>query len=333
MTATIVETLPFEVPSPNALLMEKIKRFDPIEADGSLLLLDTRHFAAGVPADDSALPNVVEDIALDVLGSANPADVRPILNKPASFTGTAGKLERTTKGGLHGIVPQGGNAVNGGGPSIYLPRPLTKYMLDHYTHKFYLSVWLKITRLPVSNSVLLGGLALGAQQTNSCLIALVAATSSGGAIGARPASGDANAYVSALTADPATMPAAGNNLFLAHESKDYYQRGTNGVPTTPSPSVAAGTLAVSGIGWGYAENTNSGVGADGTTGIRGVTVPINKDQGASFVLYRMYAEDLTVSGRTKADVLAIDQALYTQHVKTSGGDFYGDTFTDPTTIP
>lgn len=53
----------------------------------------------------------------------------------------------------------------------------------------------------------------------------------------------------------------------------------------------------------------------------------------SFIAYRLYVEDLTVSGRTYAEVDAIDYALYTQHVLTPGGRYYGDTFTDPTTIP
>jgi hypothetical protein len=41
----------------------------------------------------------------------------------------------------------------------------------------------------------------------------------------------------------------------------------------------------------------------------------------------------TVSGRTYEQVAAIDQALYTKEVLTAGGRYYGDTYTNPTTIP
>lgn len=46
----------------------------------------------------------------------------------------------------------------------------------------------------------------------------------------------------------------------------------------------------------------------------------------SYILYRMYLEDLTVSGRTYAQVDAIDYAMW-QTAFSAGGKFYGDTFT------
>lgn len=52
----------------------------------------------------------------------------------------------------------------------------------------------------------------------------------------------------------------------------------------------------------------------------------------SDVFYRGYIEDLTVSGRTYAEVEAIDYALY-QAAFAPGGKFYGDTYTDPATLP
>lgn len=57
------------------------------------------------------------------------------------------------------------------------------------------------------------------------------------------------------------------------------------------------------------------------------------NKAASRVLYRWYLEDLTVSGRTYAEVLAADYALYQQAFGV-GGRYYGDTLpTDPSTIP
>jgi hypothetical protein len=53
---------------------------------------------------------------------------------------------------------------------------------------------------------------------------------------------------------------------------------------------------------------------------------------ASDVLYRVYMEDLTVSGRTYATVDALDYAMW-QAAFAASGKFYGDTYTDPATFP
>lgn len=56
-------------------------------------------------------------------------------------------------------------------------------------------------------------------------------------------------------------------------------------------------------------------------------------KAASMIFYGFYAEDLTVSGRTYAQVNALVKAKYDKDVKTAGGRYYADTFTDPATIP
>lgn len=52
----------------------------------------------------------------------------------------------------------------------------------------------------------------------------------------------------------------------------------------------------------------------------------------SHVLYRFYIEDLTVSGRTYAQVDALDYAEYTKQVLTAGGRYHDDTWSDPATV-
>ncbi|RQS00227.1 hypothetical protein DIE02_27720 [Burkholderia sp. Bp8991] len=52
----------------------------------------------------------------------------------------------------------------------------------------------------------------------------------------------------------------------------------------------------------------------------------------SAILYRVFLEDLTVSGRTFAAVSALDQSLYNAAF-TSGGRYNGDTYTSPSTLP
>lgn len=51
------------------------------------------------------------------------------------------------------------------------------------------------------------------------------------------------------------------------------------------------------------------------------------------VVYRIYIEDLTVSGRTPQEAYAIDEAEFTRQVLTAGGRYFGDTFTDPAVVP
>lgn len=51
------------------------------------------------------------------------------------------------------------------------------------------------------------------------------------------------------------------------------------------------------------------------------------------VVYRIYIEDLTVSGRTPQEAYAIDEAEFTRQVLTAGGRYFGDTFTNPSTVP
>ena len=54
-------------------------------------------------------------------------------------------------------------------------------------------------------------------------------------------------------------------------------------------------------------------------------------QGSSHILYGMYLEDLTVSGRTYGQAHAAIYGKAVQDVLTPGGRYYGDTWTDPAT--
>lgn len=56
------------------------------------------------------------------------------------------------------------------------------------------------------------------------------------------------------------------------------------------------------------------------------------DKVGSYITYGAYCEDLTVSGRTYAQAHAAVFERYTSAVKTPGGRYYGDAWTDPTTV-
>lgn len=55
------------------------------------------------------------------------------------------------------------------------------------------------------------------------------------------------------------------------------------------------------------------------------------DKSHSMIIYRVYIEDLDVSGRTYSEVDAIDKAMYDEAFA-EGGKFHGDTYTDPDSL-
>jgi len=127
----------------------------------------------------------------------------------------------------------------------------------------------------------------------------------------------------------------GNNLFQSANGLPV-AAGTNerSYPYTSDLLVTAGTnkflnMNPSGISGTGPTNTQRVEAATGNVS-SWATVGINKS--SSRIIYRMYVEDLTVSGRTYAEVDAIDYALW-QAAFAVGGKFYGDTYTAPSTLP
>ncbi|NLP82572.1 hypothetical protein HF576_01800 [Microbacterium sp. CFH 90308] len=53
---------------------------------------------------------------------------------------------------------------------------------------------------------------------------------------------------------------------------------------------------------------------------------------SSIVVYRLYLEDLTASGRSFADVAAEDHDEYVAEILTPGGVYYGDSWSNPATV-
>lgn len=99
--------------------------------------------------------------------------------------------------------------------------------------------------------------------------------------------------------------------------------------SAPSPSTRYSSGHVSGItGTGPSSTANVLFGLGNNAPFRN-TLFWNKL--ASRVLYRSYIEDLTVSGRTAAEVDAIDYALW-QEAFGTGGRFNGDTYTEPSEL-
>lgn len=269
----------------------RLATVDPIESAGSLLLIEPMHptaqWAAGVPADSATIPNLLKDTLAT-------GDATFLTN--GGLTGSKGTLERTTKGGLHGIVSQAVALESGDGARILFGTALRAYVFNNLGHSYYLSFWDRLTR--------------------------------------------AEANVDAFVLDYSTSSSTANGI--AHSNPKF---GWSGIGTslllgsrdnvnTVGPRFA--NAAVDSAQMGSSTSMDGAglptFGAPVSTYNRSVLATRNNDW-TSFVFYRVYIEDLTVSGRTYAEVDAIDHALYTKEVLTPGGRYYGDTFTDPATIP
>jgi len=257
----------------------------PILTSGSLVLVEPAvSWAAGVPANGSTVPNDAATQAATTIGSA-----APTLGFRSNLLGAGLVLERTAKGGLHGIVTQG--ASTGAYSDIQFPSTVKSWLLANPTHDMYLSMWIDVTKVASSGTAtsIMGVHNIATSTTN--LLAFTGNTTA-------PANGAATA-LGARNRGPVT--AVGTKLTNIAAS-DW--SGT--VPST------VGNMVASSAQWGEVGNINIVTAARGT--------------GASYVLYRMYLEDLTVSGRTYADVDALDNALYTEAFG-AGGAYSGDTYT------
>lgn len=279
-----------------------ILRDDPVLNAGSLMMLEPNHparpLAAGMPANNGLIPNIAHKELNAILGGTyNVGDLDPKLVYTAGLSGTKGKLERSGKGGIHGIVSQSVALASGDGAQTQMFAALNNYIKANYGHNYYFSFWDRITRI---NAGALPNAAAGTE----------------GVIGGN------------TSAAGELMMQVGTQLLNGSGTQSGARIGTNVVGprfgnvglTGPLNSFdqPAGAL---GAMWGaYPGGYNAAVLAS------------RNNFWPSFVFYRFTIEDLTVSGRTYAQADAADFAEYTKQVLTPGGRYYGDTSTDPATI-
>jgi hypothetical protein len=271
---------------------------DSIMAAGSLLLLDPTHTAdawgSAVPAAGDRLPNLAANNAIKVIGGT--PEVRAQWLAGSGNTAANSKFERTTKGGLHGIITK--TAAASTGAKLTIPSAISAYMEANPNHIYYASLWHDITRIS------------GAALSNSPFVSMV--------VDANAATNTSNYFYAFRTA--LTRP----NVAPAYQG----MRPADG----STLDVAGKTLRNIAFSRMNAASTKDGNAAQwGTAGIIPNTgVPSNGYP--SFVFYRYYLEDLTVSGRSYAEVDGLDNAKYTAEVLTAGGRYYADTYTAASTI-
>jgi hypothetical protein len=272
-----------------------IVRDDPLLSAGSLFLFDPSHSQggfAGVPAHAAAVPNVAWKEAAALLGSGTASSLSATVGSTGNIAGVF-QVERSGKGGVHGMATQGSSQVAGAYWRCDLPPAVRDYLYaNRSSRSFYISIWKRLTRKPLAGA---GDFMYGASTSNYLFHSeTFAFAPSAGKIRRVPDFSDGSAGI--------TVPA---DRFLSGSV-------SNITGTGPASSTNP-TFGLGGIGpWNYSGTYN---------------------KLGSSVLYRFYIEDLTASGRSAADVDALDYELW-QAAFATGGKFHGDTYSDPVaTVP
>ncbi|MDB5690280.1 MAG: hypothetical protein JWL91_2156 [Sphingomonas bacterium] len=265
---------------------------DPLLVPGSMFLIDFDHSSApvaGVPGNGALLPNIAWKRLKDLLGAGD-ASTLAMPFTDHHVEGTDAKYERSGKGGLHRLYSQVNNTTPARGSYFDLPAPLKAYLFANLNHSFYFSDWSRPTRMPATGGAILMSVLSNNYSSNNYLAKLEDSNPS-------PSSG---AAFLGSDISPATNMVAPR--FRAVGAAAW-------TGTLPADAAKpSGMIALAGNDGPWASQF--------------------ANKAGSAVLYRVYLEDLTVSGRTFAKVRDIDKALYTAAMA-AGGRFAGDTFTNP----
>lgn len=274
---------------------------DSLMTEGSLLLYDFSNpggydGGAAVPVDGTSLiPNVAWETSKRVLGSGDRNSLSSIFQQ-TGFVGSSDSLhltEWTAQKGLHTIVSQATTIQN---KSVFfqLPTLLRDYIHANAPgHDFYLSCWQRITRAQV----------IASDSQPWSYLANSSGASSNYLYLIQPIG------IAAPSANKAALP-TGSNVAEVKLFTVQLNAWNNTRPSAATDLIHRIWNVGSADAWASANTT----------------------QVASRILYRIYLEDLTVSGRNYNTVRSLDQALWTTAFA-SGGKFYNDTYTAPSTLP
>lgn len=276
-----------------------IIRDDPMLSAGSLFLFDPSHSAGafdGLPAAGGLVPNVAWKEAAALMGGGSVGSLSGFVVTQNAETSAAFKVERTSKGGIHGI-PSQVNQQAGQNYSyiVRLPAAIRDRILANLGNDYYISLWHRCTR---------ANLAASGNQSPFHYVAAGGATSN---------------YLFHMQGGDFAPSSGPNHAGSRRSPGNDTQSGTG-------PQITAGgVLNATGNGPG-------GTTIDLGVGVFGAWGSLNINKAASRVLYRAYVEDLTVSGRTYAEADALDYRLW-QEAFAPGGRFSNDTWTSPATLP
>jgi hypothetical protein len=274
---------------------------------GSLVLINpsdaSRPWSAGAPASGALLPNLAWDRAMATLGIiGDPSQVDCPYSNTLIGTGES-IFERSAQGGLHGIVSQVSSPITSHCAIIRAAASVEAWLAANPNHSYYLSIWESLTRKATATQWPIGGIFKAAAQTANYDMYFQGLNS--GATGVVGPAGGAKLGTSFGGAN-----AYGYTSGLGTAFADIAVSSWSG--TLPASDVHA-YLAL----WGNVDNYGS----------------LTANKSASKIFYQCYVEDLTVSGRTYAQVNALNVAAQTAAFGI-GGVFYNDTTpTAPSALP
>lgn len=199
------------------------------------------------------------------------------------------KTELSYKGGVHMMISQLYNTTDGQGYGFTTRQSASTWLVANAGHNLYFSQWDRLTRTANSS---------GSQTSEAHFIV----NYSQGVFEIPPTSASSAQF------NPST-----NRLGFKNDPA---------APNTLGPRFRS---------FGSATNTGAlPIGATFYIASGGAAGPFSPaatygNKSASRVLYRIYVEDLTASGRTYATVEALDYAMYVRDVLSPNGRYYGDT--------
>lgn len=262
-------------------------------SSGTILLIEpARDGPDGIP---SSLRNYARDEFLESSG----IDV-PSITCVDTLSAVAGCLvERTSKGGIHGVVATDAFGSHSGRFRFAAVTPTTvlQYIVDNPDHSYYFGMIGRVTRNAATsaNTVGLGGIAPidGEDQSTTSVIGVAQAVSNQNILG-RPATTN-NYFINRRTVPGDGVPYFCDSAVSGHQ-----------VPNVETFSTARAEFFT--MGERSASSTASG--------------------HPSHIVYSCWLEDLTVSGRSYSEASAEGLAVFNERFA-QGGRYDGDTWTPP----
>lgn len=283
-----------EIDNPNA---PKLIKYDPIEdSNGSLFLWDAgRQPFSVTPANGTVLPNLLDDFD-------NAAGKAFVVSKgSATVNNDYANIELTQKKALHFIVSQTypndipGEAFWGILGDSALMAHIYAQIINN--PNLYISFWIRGTRKGQDRSGKFGPMLSYVKDNNTNSAFYMTSKN------LKPEVANGSISVSNL---PNYLGAS--DSFLANNSFQMNIRSYNYQPVNPDSRFFLGS---------------------GIYGPWSTELALN--ESPSYALYRIYIEDLKLSGRTFEQVKAIDDAEFAKAFG-SGGRFSGDTWSNPASV-
>lgn len=297
---TFIIKMKQSINNPNA---PSITLYDPIESrTGSLFLWDAqRNPLSSVPTVGSTIPNLLNDYPAStgktmsfIRGSMSAAEHNSYL-----------ATQLSAKNGVHFIVSQSHTVDVTGSNTLFHGIAADDALLaaiynnvSSSNKNLYVSIWERVTRISGA------GVAPLFKYFDSSASNYAAYLTSNKALPTVAAGSQSASKLNLTYLDPNIVSKPNAQQFCIKSLG-----GTGVTPTTPFKLVNGIDTPWSGTAAGGQAFNNS----------------------PSRIVYRIYVEDLTLSGRTYEQVKAIDDAEFNKAFGV-GGRFYGDTWSDPATI-